>query len=86
MTRIIRQVYEQLESGEPLNLPRLRQQKTLLAEKLDTLSKFDGELIEMVNEDDLDGEVEQADVVREKTGTCIMDIEQALEGASTRRR
>ena len=45
---------------------------------------MDGKLIEMVNEDDMDGEVEQADVVREKTGTCIMDIDQALESAGIR--
>ena len=81
VTRIIGQVYEQLESEGPLNLPRLRQRKILLAEKRDILSKLDDELIEMVDEDDLEDKVEQADVIREKTGTCIMDIDQALERA-----
>ena len=33
----------------------------------------------MVNEDDLEGEVEQADVIRERIGMCIMDIDDALD-------
>ena len=78
-TRIISQVYESLESREALNLPRLRQQKLQLSGKLDVLSKLDDELIEMVAEDELDVEVEQADVIKEKIGLCIMDIDQALE-------
>ena len=79
VTRIISQVYESLESGEALNLPRLRQQKLQLSGKLDVLSKLDDELIEMVAEDELDVEVEQADVIKEKIGLCFMDIDQALE-------
>ena len=83
VTRIVSQVYESLESGEALNLPRLRQQKSQLSGKLDVLSKLDDELIEMVAEDELDAEVEQADVIKEKIGLCIMDIDQALERASS---
>ena len=83
VTRIISQVYESLESGEALNLPRLRQQKLQLSGKLDVLSKLDDELIEMVAEDELDVEVEQADVIKEKIGLCIMDIDQALERPKT---
>ena len=83
VTRIVSQVYESLESGEALNLPRLRQQKSQLSGKLDVLSKLDDELIEMVAEDELDTEVEQADVIKEKIGLCIMDIDQALERASS---
>ena len=79
VTRIISQVYESLESGEALNLPRLRQQKLQLSGKLDVLLKLDDELIEMVAEDELDVEVEQADVIKEKIGLYIMDINQALE-------
>ena len=79
VTRIVGQVYESLESGEALNLPRLRQQKSQLSGKLDVLSKLDDELIKMVAEDELDAEVEQADVIKEKIGLCIMDIDQALE-------
>ena len=80
VTRIVGQVYESLESGEALNLSRLRQQKSLLSGKLDVLLKLDDELIEMVAEDN---EVERADIIKEKIGLCIMDIDQALERASS---
>ena len=63
VTRIVGQVYEGLESGETLNLPRLRQQRSQLSGKLDVLSKLDDELIEMVAEDELGTEVEQADII-----------------------
>ena len=85
VTRIVGQVYESLECEEALNLPKLRQQKLLLAEKLNVLSKLDDELIEMVGEDELDSEVEQADVIKEKIRVCIMDIEQAFERSSISR-
>ena len=75
--RIVGQVYESLEPGEALNLLRLRQQKSQLSGKLDD------ELIEMVAEDELDTEVDQADIIKEKIGLCIMDIELALERASS---
>ena len=66
MTRIIGQAYESLESGDALSVPRLRQQKSLLSEKLDVLSKLDDELIEMVAKEELDHEVEQADIIQGK--------------------
>ena len=50
----------------------------LLSGKLDILSKLDDELIEMVTEDELDHEVEQADIIKERIGLCIMDIDEAL--------
>ena len=59
MTRIIGQAYES---------PRLRQQKSLPSEKLDVISKLDDELIKMVAEEELDHEVEQADIIKERIG------------------
>ena len=79
ITRIIGQVYENLESRDGPNLPRLKQHKVSLSGKLEVLSKLDYELIELVGVEDLDSEVEQADVIREKIGLCIMDIDQAIE-------
>ena len=66
VTRIVYQVYKSLESGGALSVPRLRQQKSLLPWKLDVLSKLDEELIEIGAEDELDHEVEQADVIKER--------------------
>ena len=66
VTRIIGQASESLESGDTLSVPRLRQQKSLLSEKLYVLSKLDDELIKMVAEEELDHEVEQADIIKRK--------------------
>lgn len=81
-TRIMGQTYENLGSGEGPNLSRLRQQKVSLTEKLELLSKLDDELIEVVTEEELEAEVEQADIVREKIRVCVNDIDQALEHRS----
>ena len=43
---------------------------------------MDDELIKMVAEEELDHEVEQADIIKERIGLCIMDIDQALERAN----
>ena len=83
VTRIIGQVYENLESRDGPNLPRLKQYKVLLSGKLEVLSKLDDELIELVGVEDLDSEVEQADVIREKIRLCILDIDQAIERADS---
>ena len=83
VTRIVGQVYESLESGDALSVPRLRQQKSLLSGKFDVLSKLDDELAKMVAEDELDHEVEQADIIKEKIGLCIIDIDEALERTSS---
>ena len=86
VTRITGKVSEALESDEPPDLVhvRLSQYKVALSEKLDVLSKLDNELLEMVEEDDLDHEVEQADLVKERIGLCIMEIDRFLEPASGR--
>ena len=55
----------------------------MLSGKLDVLSKLDNELIEMVAEDELEHEVEQADVIKEKIGLRIMDIDEALKRTSS---
>ena len=80
VTRIVGQVYE---FADALSVLRLRQQKSLLSGKLDVLSKLDDELIEMVAEDELDHKVEQADIIKETIGLCIMDIDETLERASS---
>ena len=52
MTRIIRQVYKNLESRDGANLLRLRQHHLSLTEKLRVV-KIDDELLEIVNEEEL---------------------------------
>ena len=79
----ISQVYEGLESGDARSVPSLRQQKLLLSGKLDLLLRLDDELIEMVVKNELDHEVEQADVIKGNIGLCTIDIDQALECTSS---
>ena len=53
--------------------------KQSLLEILDILLKLDSELIDMVTEEDLDKEVEQADIMKKKIWTTLMDIDATLK-------
>ena len=57
-------------------VPRLRQS---LSSKQDTLSKRDDEMIELVMEEELEQEVEQADVIKEMISLALMSIDETLE-------
>lgn len=56
--------------------------KSSLICKLDLLAKLDNELIKLVYKGELDKEVEQASIIRERIGLCIIDIDPALSHAS----
>ena len=60
---MIDQVQEMLSSGEGLNAAKLKHRKPALQAKTELLNKLDEEIVEMVPEDGLDEEVEQADLV-----------------------
>lgn len=87
-TRSINQIDAAIESNDAR---RLRQLKQSLANKLTVLAKLDDEVIELMEEDDLEAEVEQADEVRERIDLAILTIEDALiahqasEGSGTPR-
>ena len=57
---------------------RLKQLKQSLTNKLTVLATLDDELIGLVEDDDLEAEVEQADETREKIDLAILTIEDAL--------
>ena len=82
VTRIIGQVKENLETVDGPNLAKLRQQKLSLSGKVGVLCKLDEELLDMIKEDELEHEVEQADVIQERISLCVIDIDQALKDAS----
>ena len=73
---------ENLETVGGPNLAKLRQQKLSLSGKVGVLCKLDEELLEMIEEDELEHEVEQADVIQERISLCVIDIDQALKDAS----
>ena len=86
VTRTIDQVQEMLSSGESLNEAKLKQKKQALQSKTELLNKLDEEIAEIVPEDGLDEEVEQADAVRERIKLAIIDLNGALDGTGTKSR
>ena len=86
VTRMIDQVQEMLSSGEGLNAAKLKQRKQALQAKTELLNKLDEEIVEMVPEDGLDEEVEQADLVRERIELAIIELNGALYGTGTKSR
>ena len=55
---------------------QIRAGKITLTEKLDTLWHLDEEILEQVEDDELDDEIEQADVCRERIQAAIIDATQ----------
>ena len=85
VTRMIDQVREMLSSEEGLNAAKLKQRKQALQAKTELLNdKLDEEIVEMVPEDGLDEEVEQADLVRERIELAIIELNGALDGTGTK--
>ena len=62
---------------------RLKQLRQSLKNKIDVLSKLD-ELLLSVGEEELDYEIEQADVVRERAELAIIGLDEALTKISKR--
>ena len=82
--KIISSVEEILETLEEHDQPsatiitRLRQQKLLLQEKLDTIRKLDEDILAVVSEGQIDEEICEADEFMEFTQLVIMRIDVAL--------
>ena len=81
VTRLINQMDEALLAADVGRLKQLRQS---LKNKIDILSKLDEELLLSVEEEELDYEIEQADVVRERAELAIIGLEEALTKISKR--
>ena len=78
VTRFIAQVKEALETGD-WNAAKLKQHLQLLQGKQDILNKLDAEILEgLETEDEITGEIEQADIFKENGVTTIIDLETAL--------
>ena len=86
-TRNVNGAYDLIKASE-VNLAKLRQAKQTLTEKLKTLADCDTQILELTGEDDIENEIEQADLTREKITLCIIDIDGAIDlatrGAVTR--
>ena len=78
VTRFIAQVKETLKTGD-WNAAKLKQHLQLLQGKQDILNKLDAEILEgLETEDEITGEIEQADIFKENVAMTIIDLETAL--------
>ncbi|CAB4019970.1 PREDICTED: uncharacterized protein LOC107346460 [Paramuricea clavata] len=80
--RIIAAAEESLQVFDPNNpetVIKVKQQLTTLKEKMKTLSVHDKELLSLVKEEEIENEIEQADIFKERLQHSIVSIEMALE-------
>ena len=75
VTRLINQLDEVLSLAD---VSRLKQMRQSLMAKMEILSRMDEEILALVEEDQVGGEIEQADVVREGAELAIISIDEAL--------
>ena len=75
-SRMIRQVEETL-GKDPVDSTKLSLLKCSLQEKLETLKTLDGEIIDLIDDDKLAEEIEQADAFKETIYEAIIKIDKA---------
>ena len=81
MTKLIGQLKDNLEEENGPNVPKLRQQRSLLSAKLEILSKLDEDILELTPEDDIEQEIDLADQTKENVCLAINDINHGLDQA-----
>ena len=57
---------------------KLKQQRDSLLQKLSTLWQLDAEILDIVTEEEIEGEIEPADLLEENVQLAIANIENAL--------
>ena len=76
-TRMLTQI-DTLLTEDPPDLARLSQLKLSIQEKLETIKLLDGELLDLVGEDELTSEIEQADAYKEGVFAAIIKIDKCI--------
>ena len=71
---------------ETKNANKLKRLKNTLSDKAALLAVMDREILEVISEDKLEGEIEQSDITRERIEDALMDINEALENMLTRKK
>ena len=64
------------------NVNKLKRLKKTLTEKFALLAEMDREILKLVPEDKVESEVDQSDIVRERIGDALMELDEALENLS----
>ena len=76
-TKSIKRV-DELLPHDPPDIDELMQIKLKLTEKLDVLNRLDSEILDIVNEEDVAGEIEQADEFKEGIHSVLIKIERIM--------
>ena len=80
--RIISSVIDVLGGGDISQVReheiKLKQQRDSLQQKLNTLRQPDAEILDLVAEEEIEGEIERADLLEENVQLAIANIENAL--------
>ena len=74
-TRIINQIYETVESTDEVELvvTKLRQCNLALQEKLEIIKQLDDETLQLVDDEEVENEIEQADTFKERVQRAMID-------------
>ena len=80
-TRIISQIYETTESTDEVEVvvTKLRQCKLALQEKLEIIKQLDDEILQLVDDEEVESAIEQADTFKERVQRAMIDSSQALK-------
>ena len=80
-TRTISEIYETIESTteRELVITKLMQCKLTLEEKLKTIKRYDDEILELVEDEEVEDEVDQADTFNERVHRAMIDVTSAIE-------
>ncbi|KAL9969544.1 hypothetical protein ACROYT_G021769 [Oculina patagonica] len=77
--KIITEARESIDSGESVDLKKLKSLKSTLLDKLSELKRLDGEVLEyLLDESKIDGEVNESCEFTSAIQECIVDLETAL--------
>ena len=76
-TRIIKRCQDLL-STHPVDKTKLLPLKISVREKLDTLKRMDDEILELVDSDKVNGEIEQADEIKENIYSVLVQLDDVL--------
>ena len=80
-TRMLTQIDTLLAEESP-DLSKLSQLKLSLQEKLETIKLLDGEMLGLIDEEELTSEIEQADAFKEGIYTAVIKIDKRVNRVS----
>lgn len=86
VTRMVGQARELLSAETGSEPARLKQKRDALVAKAELLIKLDADILEDIHEDELEGEIDGADAVRERIELTIIELDSALAASDAEAR